>query len=34
MMAAAFITIMKASKTMIAAAVRSWNARSEAFSQM
>src|SRR5690606_13930577 len=32
--AARFITIMKASSTRMAAAVRSWNARSEAFSQM
>ena len=32
--AAAFMTIMKASRTMMAAAVRSWKARSEAFSQM
>ena len=33
-MAARFITIMKTSSTRMAAAVRSWKARSEAFSQM
>src|SRR5690606_16149509 len=33
-MAAAFMMIMKTRRTMMAAAVRSWNARSEAFSQM
>ena len=33
-MAAAFMTIMKARRTRMAAAVRSWKARSDAFSQM
>ena len=33
-MAAAFMTIMKARRTRMAAAVRSWKARSEAFSQI